>query len=211
MRRFMAVGSNIGLTQDPAKTAQTMQAASTTDFLYFAYGSNLLSRRLLARTPSATKLCTGVLRQHELRWHKAGEDGSGKCDVLHSDDPSSLVHGVVYRIVAAERPVLDAAESLGVGYQLKQVLVEADLGQIRPWLYCAIRIDAEAVPYDWYQSLVVAGAREQGFPDAYVECLEAVYSKPDPDIARAKLHFDIADSVSRSMNGLPAAAKPRLN
>jgi gamma-glutamylcyclotransferase len=208
---FMAVGFIPGGIHDPARIVRSMQADSSTDFLYFAYGSNLLTRRLLARTPSATKLCNGVLRQHELRWHKAGEDGSGKCDVLHSAETSSLVHGVVYRILAAEQPALDAAESLGVGYQLKQVVVEADRGQIKSWLYCAIRIDAEAVPYDWYQSLVIAGAREHGFPDAYVERLEAVRSKPDPDSARAKFHFDIVDLVSRSMNGLPATAKPRLN
>ena len=170
-----------------------MHPTLQSDFLYFAYGSNLLTRRLLERTPSAKKLCTGVLRQHELRWHKAGEDGSGKCDVLQSADPKSVVLGVVYRIEATERPALDAAESLGVGYQLKQVAVESGGGRLNPWLYHAIRIDAEAVPYDWYHRLVVAGAREHEFPEAYIEGLKAIRTKPDPDHERARHHFGLAD------------------
>ena len=39
-----------------------MNQPDTETFFYFAYGSNLLSRRLLERTPSARKFSIGVLK-----------------------------------------------------------------------------------------------------------------------------------------------------
>ena len=38
--------------------------------IYFAYGSNMLSRRFLKRVPSANALGTGILRHHQLAFHK---------------------------------------------------------------------------------------------------------------------------------------------
>ena len=81
-----------------------------TTFHYFAYGSNLLSTRLQQRTPSARALAPAVLEGHALRWHKAGADGSGKCDVVAVDGAGHRVIGVVYEIARSEKPLLDAAE-----------------------------------------------------------------------------------------------------
>jgi gamma-glutamylcyclotransferase len=44
----------------------------------FAYGSNMLTRRLRERAPSARTVGTGVLHGHTLRWHKVGQDSSGQ-------------------------------------------------------------------------------------------------------------------------------------
>ncbi|MEO7937224.1 MAG: gamma-glutamylcyclotransferase family protein, partial [Burkholderiaceae bacterium] len=81
------------------------------DFLYFAYGSNLLSLRLRQRTASAVAIGCGVLPGHVLRWHMASVDGSGKCDVAVPGDGVGVVHGVVYRIDHGEKHLLDQAES----------------------------------------------------------------------------------------------------
>ena len=58
-------------------------------FYYFAYGSNLLTCRLRQRTPSARVVDRAILRQHELRWHKAATDGSGKCDAVPVEKPDA--------------------------------------------------------------------------------------------------------------------------
>ena len=179
------------------------QAPAHGRFLYFAYGSNLLSRRLLERTPSAGKLCTGILHAHRLAWHKVGEDGSGKCDVVASTRAGATVHGVVYQIDLAEKPRLDAAESLDIGYRQKQVAIASDRGLLNAWLYCAITIDGAAVPYDWYHALVLAGAREHGFPDTYIDGLKAVATKPDADRLRRERHFGlIATGFDRIGRGI---------
>lgn len=158
-------------------------------FLYFAYGSNLLSRRLRARTASAHPIGRAVLRSHALRWHMASADGSGKCDVVALDDDDVAVHGVVYRIDRAEKHLLDRAESLGVGYREERVAVDLDGRQATACVYRALRIDAAAVPYDWYRALVLGGAREHALPAHYQQRLAAVTTRPDPDPQRAAMHF----------------------
>lgn len=161
-------------------------------FLYFAYGSNLLSRRLRQRTASALAVGRGVMLRHALRWHMASTDGSGKCDVVAQDDHDGAVHGVVYRIDQAEKHLLDHAESLGVGYREEQVIVDLGAQQVAASVYRALRIDAAAVPYDWYLALVLGGAREHALPAHYLRQLAAVTTRPDPDPQRAALHFALA-------------------
>lgn len=173
-----------------------MNTAPTDSFLYFAYGSNLLSRRLLERTPSARKLSTGVLKQHELRWHLAATDGSGKCDVVAAPEPTAEVHGVVWQIALADKPRLDAAESLGVGYDEKQALIETQQGSVQAWLYGALRIDPNAVPYDWYHALVLNGAQEHALPSHYLQGLQGVHRVADPDSERAARHYRLLQAES---------------
>jgi hypothetical protein len=164
-------------------------------FLYFAYGSNLLTRRLRARTASATPIGWAVLPDHGLRWHMASSDGSGKCDVVDDAATASPVHGVVYRIDGREKALLDRAESLGVGYRDALVAVHLDGQVVKARVYRALRTDAAMLPYDWYHALVLAGAREHGLPHDYLRTLAAVRTRPDPDADRAERHFALAGSL----------------
>ena len=161
-------------------------------FLYFAYGSNLLIARLRERTPSARPIGVGILRQHALRWHKVAADDSGKCDVIQDAAPHSHVQGVVYEIASAEKPLLDAAETLGTGYGREACCGRSRARPVDAWVYYALRIDPDAVPYDWYKALVVSGAREHRLAPRYIETLEAVHAKSDPDAVRAARHFSLA-------------------
>jgi hypothetical protein len=178
-------------------------------FLYFAYGSNMLAARLRERTPSARRVAVARLPGHALRWHKAGRDGSGKCDVVAVADAAACVHGVLHEIARAEKAQLDQAEALGVGYDEQRVQVhalDADLprdpgatmaGDGGGWtvvsacLYVARQVDVDLLPYDWYRDLVVAGAREHALPPDYVAQLAAVPARPDPDPERALRHHGL--------------------
>jgi gamma-glutamylcyclotransferase len=164
-------------------------------FHYFAYGSNLLSARLKERTPSARVVAPAVLEGHALRWHKAGADGSGKCDVVPVDETGQRVIGVVYEIALSEKPLLDAAEALGVGYGEREVVVQVGGRPLSAWLYGALKIDPQAVPYDWYKALVLGGAREHGFEPGYLRMLEAVQAKPDGDLQRSACHFRLVNAA----------------
>lgn len=163
-------------------------------FHYFAYGSNLLTVRLRERTPSAKVLHVGTLWRHELRWHKAAVDGSGKCDVVPVDTAGSHVRGVVYEILLSEKPALDQAEALGLGYAEKQVDVDIGGAAVSAWAYYALKTDSAAVPYEWYKALVVGGARQHEFEPAYLRALEAVKAKPDTDVLRAARHLALLDT-----------------
>jgi cation transport regulator ChaC len=155
-------------------------------FQYFAYGSNMSSPRLQARTPSASKLLTARLPGHRLAFHKVGRDASAKCDIVDSTHDDSHVLGVVFLIAAHERPALDRAEGVGNGYRAIMVNVEAhDGSRLSALAYQATRIDASLMPYDWYLHHVIFGAREHDLPDDYVAMLQAVKTIRDEDHRRA--------------------------
>lgn len=164
-------------------------------FVYFAYGSNMLTRRLRERTPSARVIGNATLAGHELRWHKVSKDGSAKCDIVPATAAGACVHGVLFEIDSAEKPALDFAEGIGMGYRELRVVVEAASGPIEAWSYRATNIDHLALPYPWYKALVVAGAREHGLPRAYVEALEAVATKNDPRPERTAHNLRIVEAA----------------
>ena len=66
--------------------------------LYFAYGSNMLSRRLRApnRTPSAVAVGTGFVSGRRLTFDKVSTDGSAKCDIEVTTNPNDWAYGVLF-------------------------------------------------------------------------------------------------------------------
>jgi hypothetical protein len=153
---------------------------------YFAYGSNMSLRRLRARTPGVAPLGPARLGGHELRFHKRGADGSGKCDAFEVGAASALLHGVLFRLPLTEKPALDRIEGLGSGYGEKTVTVQThDGGWHQAVTYVAIDIAAHLKPFDWYRHHVVTGAREFGLPPDYVDAIRAVEAVVDRDISRS--------------------------
>lgn len=143
---------------------------------YYAYGSNLLAARLLARV-DATDLGMATLPGYGLHWNYHSLDGSGKCNIEPSSDPSAVVHGVVYEMSEDAFEVLDRIEQ---GYDRILVTLAHRTGQMEAWVYVYAKPAPEAAPYDWYKGLVVAGAIEHSFPEAVIRDLQAVVSRPDP-------------------------------
>ena len=75
-------------------------------FLNFSYGSNMFTRRLKDRCPSAEAIGTGFLKGHLLTFHKVSIDGSGKCDMESTGNLSDRVYGVIFRINVEEKATL---------------------------------------------------------------------------------------------------------
>ena len=162
--------------------------------LNFAYGSNLLTRRLRERAPSARRVCIACLPGHELRWHKLGRDGSGKCDAYATGDEADLLWGVVYRLALHDKQALDRAEGLGNGYQQKLVQLHAGTRVVEAMVYIATRTAPDLAPYDWYKAFVSHGAVEHQLPHEHRSRIEAVPSLPDPDPHRARLNRRILEA-----------------
>ena len=154
--------------------------------LYFAYGSNMLTRRLRdpARAPSARVLATGYVAGHRLVFDKAGQDGSGKCDIEVSVE-SDRVYGVLYLLTPPDLRRLDRVEGLGSGYRRDTLEIVSECRSRLAYTYVALQKTPGLRPFDWYKQLVVAGADEHGLPEAYVERLRAEPVSPDPDVHRA--------------------------
>ncbi|MDX1735255.1 MAG: gamma-glutamylcyclotransferase family protein [Halioglobus sp.] len=152
---------------------------------YFAYGSNMSIARLRARVPGASRVAMAVLAGHDLRFHKRGRDGSGKCDAFHTAKACDRVVGSVFEIDPLETPALHRAEGLGSGYEQKQVCVLGPAGeQWSAFTYYATAIDATLCPYSWYLHHVLVGATESGCPADYVDRIAAVDCIDDEDLAR---------------------------
>lgn len=152
---------------------------------YFAYGSNMSLSRLRGRVPGATRLGVFFLEEHDLRFHKTGKDGSGKCDAFHTRNSDDSVIGALFEIDGNEKKVLDRAEGLGYGYEEKNVRVHDGNGNSHMSVtYCAIRMNAELKPYSWYLNHVIVGAREIRLPQKYLDRIRAVECTEDPDETR---------------------------
>lgn len=139
--------------------------------LYFAYGSNMLRERLVARVSSAQPMGAALLRGYQLDFAKVSVDGSGKGDMVSS--PDGEVWGRLYEFDEIQKPDLD--EHDGSHYQFHDVVVATDAGDRQALTYLAngARRDPSKVPFDWYLALIVAGARQGGLPEEYVRALEA--------------------------------------
>ena len=155
-------------------------------FVYFAYGSNMLARRLRAgdRAPSSHPIGTGYVTGRRLTFDKISVDGSGKCDIEATENVEDRVYGVLFEIARADKDTLDRVEGLGKGYDDDIVPVVTGDGALDAVTYVAIMKDPDLKPYHWYKAFVVAGALEHGLPRAYIESLNSVESVADPDDER---------------------------
>ncbi|MCY4598690.1 MAG: gamma-glutamylcyclotransferase [Acidobacteria bacterium] len=158
--------------------------------LYFAYGSNMLTRRIRdpSRAPSA--ISRGVARApgFDVRFHKIGQDGSGKCTLVETG-ADTAAYGVLYEVAEADVERLDRVEGVHTGgYRQRYIEVHPTAGGTTGAItYVAGegQVDAARLPFDWYRDLCVTGAVEHGLPAHYVEELEGTPAVPDPDAARA--------------------------
>ncbi|XP_046662516.1 gamma-glutamylcyclotransferase-like [Homalodisca vitripennis] len=162
-------------------------------FLYFAYGSNLLMKRIHINNPSASRIGIGKLKHYRLdfnykskRWGGAAATivpDSGSCVwgamwEIHNDNMSSLdrqegVSQGVYEVVTAsvERP--DGATVQCRTYQLVDQPPALSEGESLP---------PHRQPSKVYMDTIVAGAEESGLPAYYIEQLRNIpnngYSGP---------------------------------
>jgi hypothetical protein len=149
----------------------------------------MLTARLRERVASASAIGIGQLVGHVLRWDKRSwRDASGKCDAEATGRPDDVVWGVVFELDPEDKPALDKAEGLGVGYREKTVNVLTEAGPVTAVTYYSTDKDASLRPYHWYKTLVIAGAREHGLPPSYRSRLELVVTVSDPYPARASRH-----------------------
>jgi cation transport regulator ChaC len=173
------------------KQSQKAQIGHREQVTYFAYGSNMSSKRLLARVPSARFYAKAVLRGHQLRFHKHSHvDNSAKCDAFKTGDPDDVTHGILFQFAADEQANLDRCE--GEGYKITQVEVEIEDGRrVQALTYLAIQIAPSLRPYPWYKRHVLEGAREHALPAEYIAWIEAVETQEDPNRQRSQHELTI--------------------
>lgn len=131
-------------------------------FLYFAYGSNMLPARLIARCESAEVIGTAVAKNHRLEFSKPSKDESGKATLIQAGSEPVQTPGIVFEIAKTDLTNLDRAEGAGHGYEREenfQVSTVATAETLTVTTYLASKTNNELKPFDWYLALVLAGAR----------------------------------------------------
>lgn len=164
-----------------------------TEIYYFAYGSNLHPLRLQKRISSAVPLEVIKVTNFVLSFHKRGADASGKCNIVPSDNASDQVFGVVYKMLASQKNILDEIE--GAGYQVCFM----EWNDKTCFYYAAEDdyIDEELRPYTWYRQLVLLGAQYHGLPKEYWRKILAVNCVNDPDVERQNINSTIISDLEK--------------
>ena len=152
---------------------------------YFAYGSNMSLRRLRQRVPGVAVRGRAFLPGYDLRFHKVGSDGSGKCDAFQTGDDRDVLYGLLFHLPPMGKPVLDRIEGLGAGYDDRRVAVHLTDGDlIEATTYVATRLDPLLLPFCWYKQHVLAWAREAALPRHYLAQIRALPVIRDPNPRR---------------------------
>ncbi len=149
---------------------------------YLAYGSNMLTDRLVARVDSAKDPVHYALRKHQLRFHKKSSDCSGKCSIVLTESDADVVHGVLFDVEDTQITALDKAEGVGYGYRRVEITILLNGAETKVFVYVAETnaIDEALVPYRWYYDLVLAGAEQHALPGDYIAGLRAIPFTQDP-------------------------------
>jgi hypothetical protein len=137
--------------------------------LYFAYGSNMSTRRLMARVGNVQARSVASLSDHRLAFNKPSRDGSGKANAIAEE--GGLIWGVIFELKAQGWDVLDRFEP---GYAREQVALRSREGAwIEAQLYIHPASGEDITPFDWYLEQVLTGAREHRLPSDYVTRIAA--------------------------------------
>jgi len=169
---------------------------------YFAYGSNLHPLRLKERIPSATLVGAVDCCGQELRFHKKSTDGSGKCNLIKTEDNTAIAYGAIYQLKPEDKSILDRFEGKGFGYTDQQILLQHDSREYACFTYVAqfSHIIENLQPYHWYKELVTLGAAYLDLPNSYRNAIKDTNSLPDPDSARSRLNESLIERMTRYRN-----------
>jgi len=164
---------------------------------YLAYGSNLHPLRLRERVPSSRLLGCLELPGYRLAFHKLGQDGSGKCNIVRTEGASDRVHAALFELETAEKALLDGFE--GSGYAVEEMALQWQGEPIRPFIYLAEPewIDEGLLPYHWYREIVGLGARFHGLADEYIASIENQAAVEDPVAERGRRHALLIERMRR--------------
>ncbi|WP_420410580.1 gamma-glutamylcyclotransferase family protein [Hoeflea sp.] len=138
-------------------------------FLYFAYGSNMLTERLVARCKSAKPIGSAYVADHGLEFSKKSKDTSGKATLVPR--PGNIQYGVLFEISREDQNKLDSEEGVGAGYErIEDFAIVKTVGDVKMSVttYLAEEPQDGLKPFDWYLALVLAGAMQHNLPTSQI-------------------------------------------
>ena len=131
---------------------------------YFAYGSNMLPKRLLERIKKYHTAFLAVLPDHKFTYNKKSIDGTAKANI--ESNSGTEVHGVCFEIDEDDFTILKKYEG---GYDQRNIVVTTKEGnETKAVTYISASIDTSLVASTEYKNMVLKGAQHWGLSEAYV-------------------------------------------
>ena len=140
--------------------------------IYFAYGSNMSSARLLARVGAARAMGPVHVCDWRLVFNKPGSDGTGKANLVSELGARSW--GVAYEIAGSEWERLDSFET---GYERALFRLERSDGssiEAQAYLFFFLEGTRALPPSPDYLAHLLTGALEHGLPADYIASISEV-------------------------------------
>jgi hypothetical protein len=157
---------------------------------YFAYGSNMQSDTLRGRRGIAFRRAVAVRAPGwRVVFDKPPLFPIGEAFANIVPDPDAAALGVAFEVDEDELAHIELSEGVLLGNYRRVLLhveplaAQADAPQTAVSL-ASDRRDATLRPSTRYMALVVAGAREHGLPNEYVDVLRAVPASEPTAVAR---------------------------
>lgn len=142
---------------------------------YFAYGSNCNIDVMQRKAVRFTSRRRAALRGFRLLFNKKSErellpDAIGFANI--NEEPDGIVEGILYEIVDADMPALDASERYPDHYNRIRIVVEAESGSVECWVYKAQpdMVCDRLVPSRNYLNHILAG--REFLSQQYYEALD---------------------------------------
>jgi hypothetical protein len=157
----------------PVKVPTQTKATETT--LHFAYGSNMSTSRLEKRIGSVRAAGIGKLADHEIRFDKRSDDGSGKTDFVPA--AGGEVWGVLFELTSSQLKTLRGFET---GYVEVALPIQIGNAEKTASVFQATKTVIGLRPTPKYLGYLISGAREHGLPANYVAMLEKIEASPAP-------------------------------
>ncbi|CAL4101429.1 unnamed protein product [Meganyctiphanes norvegica] len=145
-------------------------------FLYFAYGSNLLTDRIHVNNPSARKVDVGKLKDYCLGFDYFSQRWKGAAATIMKEKGQHM-YGVLWELDDEHMKSLDEQEGVEKGiYEVHPVTVEITNGElVQARSYKIIRPpETDKRPSKVYMDVILKGARENGLPEEYIKYLESI-------------------------------------
>ncbi|XP_058459218.1 gamma-glutamylcyclotransferase-like isoform X2 [Malaya genurostris] len=178
---------------------------TTSTFNYFAFGSNLWSKRILMESPTAVRKGIGYLEDYKVDFfHYAARWKGAPATIIEA--PGQRVWGAIWEINSSNLPDLDRQE--GVHNQVYKALSLPIIDSKGDTLECRVyqlvknppvpdfeeaHRPFERQPSKTYMKIILAGAKESGLPEEYIGFLKTIKHNGHSGDPRFEMDLTIED------------------
>nr|XP_030713319.1 gamma-glutamylcyclotransferase [Globicephala melas] len=187
-----------GVRRDMANSGgEDLRSQEGENFLYFAYGSNLLTERIHLRNPSAVFCSVARLQDFKLDFGnpqgKTSETWHGGIATIF-ESPGDEVWGVVWKMNKSNLSSLDKQEGVKSGmYVPIEVNVSTQEGKEITCRSYQMTNYERVPPSPQYKKVICLGAKENGLPPDYQKKLNAI----EPNDYKGKVSEEIEDIIKK--------------